>query len=518
MATSSRDFVRPRGDVTTVIDYTDRDLQDEELFPNPGALVADISWFAPDNERRTIHFSPQIQTFVHRGPAQFGGRFTFEIDKVSAGDLIHMVALQVNLGHWLPQDIQQKLLNGQLKYVDPNDAWTYVNGIGRSLIESAEFQVDDTTIETIDTVAADCILKLFPDINTTFGFGRDGSGTTNLTEQIEAPTTSLTEEPNGMFDPRRPFTVDRGQIYALVPFFFTRQPYRGSFPLLAVNNNGRVRFNFNLRPFEQLVRKCDGQRASCTDSPLNKTFHFINDLVRPPINQSFTVGTEPPPFKDIKMIVYSSIVGDEVRQNYIRNEYEIIYRSIQPFPFSEPLKYAVVATNSDIDSVRVQLPLEFNHPIEELFWVIRRKAINVNNDWLNFTSYTEKQLKDNGLIVRSDPLIEGTVYINSIPVAQKLGQGFRQHIASRHLGGIIPYSSFIYGYSFAKIPGALTPTGTINASRTSSIRLDLTVRVPQAAPGAFTEADEQTWEILVYGLGINWLRFQNGMCARIYAN
>ncbi len=515
MATSSRDFVRPRGDVTTVIDYTDRDLQDEELFPNPGTLPADISWFAPDNERRTIHFTPQIQTFVHRGPAQFGGRFTFEIDKVSAGDLIHIVALQINLGHWLPPDIQQKLLNGQLKYVDPNDAWTYVNGIGRTIIESAEFQVDDTTLETVDTIAADSILKLFPDINNTFGFGRDGSGTTNLAEQIEPPTTSFAQEPNGMFDPRRPFTTDRGQIFAIVPFFFTRQPYRGSFPLLAVNNNGRVRFNFNLRPFQEVVRKCSGIRSSCTDSPLNKTFNFINTLG---VQQSFTTGAEPPPFQDIKMIVYSSIVGDEVRQNYIRNAYEIMYRSIQPFPFSEPLKYAVAATNSAVDSIRVQLPLELNHPIEEIFWVIRRKAININNDWLNFTAYTEKQLKDNSLIVQSDPLLTATIYINGIPVSQQEGRWYREHIAARHLGGIVPYASFIYGYSFAKVPGLFTPTGTINASRTSSIRLDLTVRVPEAAPGAFAATDEQTWEVYVYGIGINWLRFQNGMCARIYGN
>ncbi len=32
MATSSRDFVRPRGDVTTVIDYTDRDLRTKNSF------------------------------------------------------------------------------------------------------------------------------------------------------------------------------------------------------------------------------------------------------------------------------------------------------------------------------------------------------------------------------------------------------------------------------------------------------------------------------------------------------
>ena len=228
------------------------------------------------------------------------------------------------------------------------------------------------------------------------------------------------------------------------------------------------------------------------------------------------------------MIVYSSLVSEELRQKYIQNPFDIIYRSIQPFPFSEPLKYAVASNNPTTDSIKVQLPLELNHPIEELVWVIRRKAQNINNDWLNFSSYTERQMI-NGLvsdggspptysqtIIQQEPLIEGKIAINGIPLVQQSGTWFRTHIAELHRGGILPYNSYIYGYSFARKPATYTPSGTINASRTHSIRLDLTVRVPQSAPGAFNTAEAQTWEVFVYGFGINWLRFQNGMCGPLY--
>ncbi len=513
--TSQKDFIQPKGDVTTILDATDRDDQDNELFP----VKSDISWFSALPDRRTVPFVPEVQTFQYRGPATWGGRFTFDLDRVNAGDLIHMVALQVKLGHWLNNDIRQKLLSGIYKYQDPiNDAWTYVNGIGRSLIESAEFQVDDTTIETIDTVAADIILKLFPDLNNVFGFGRDGVGYTNLQELITSPSTSFSQEPTGMFDPRRPFTTEDGNIFCLVPFFFTRQPYRGSFPLLSVINKvqqGKVRINFNLRPFEQCVRRCSGIRNSCDETPLGKTIIFD---VFGGGTTTVTVPTTIPVFQEVKMIVFSSLLSDVARQPYIRAPHEMIYRSLQPFPFSEPLKYAVASSNSDIDTVRIQLPLELNHPVEELFWVIRRKAVNINNDWLNFTAYTEKQLSANTAIIPQDPLVDATITINGIPIIAQSGKFFRHHIAELHRGGIVPYQSFIYGYSFARKPGALTPSGTINASRTSSIRLSLTVRVPAAAPGAFSEAEAQTWEVFVYGLGINWLRFQNGMCAPIYGN
>ncbi len=526
---NTTDFIRPRGDVKTVLDLTDRDSQDDTLFP----AVPDISWFTPIADRKTINFTPQVQTFQYRGPAQWDSRFTFEIDKVSAGDIIHMVALQVRLGHWLDQETRAKLLAGTIEYHNPTaDGWTYVNGIGRILIESAEFEVDDNTIERIDTVAADCILKLFPDINNVFGFGRDGVGYTTPSELIEPPSTDLHFEPSGMFDPRRPFTTENGDIFCVVPFFFTRHPYRGAFPLVAINNTvqtAKVRINFNLRKFSDCVRRCSNVRSSCDETPLGRNILF-NTLSGSPLSLTVSTSTTPPPFQDVKMIVYSSLISDELRQKYIRNPFDIIYRSIQSFPFSEPLKYAVASNNSTTDSIKIQLPLELNHPIEELVWVIRRKAQNINNDWLNFSSYTEKQMRD-GLIsdgghppiysqtiIQQEPLVDASIYINSVPVIQQSGTWFRTHIAELHRGGVVPYSSYIYGYSFARKPSAFTPSGTINASRTHSFRLDLTVRVPQPAPNAFSVAESQTWEVFVYGFGINWLRFQNGLCGPIYGN
>lgn len=515
--TAEMDFIRPKGDVKTVLDLTDRDIQDDILFPTPATAEDEdlVSWFAAP-ERRTVHFTPQVQTFPYKGAAQFGGQLSFEIDRVSAGDLIHMVALQIRLGHWLDEGVIAKIEAGQIYYQNPNDAWTYINGIGRALIESAEFVIDDTTIERVDTVSADCILKLFPDLNNIFGFGRDGVGYTNIAELVTAPSTTATGEPTGMFDPKRPYTTENGNIFCLVPFFFTRHPYKGAFPLLSVTGaqNSKVRINFNLRSFDQCVRKCNGYRSDCNETPLNKVFNFLTfpDLQPYPI----TTGRNPPAFKDVKMIVFSSLIDADMRTKYIRKPFETIYRTLQPFVFSEPLKYAVAASNSSVDSIRVQLPLEFNHPIEEIFWVIRRKAVNINNDWLNFSSYTEHQYRSNTELIPQEPLIEGSISINGIQLIQQTGKWFRHHIASLHRGGIVPYTSYIYGYSFARKPGSFNPSGTINASRTSSIRLDLTVRVPPSDSNSFNAAENQTWEVLVYGCAINWLRFQNGIGSSIY--
>lgn len=505
------DYVRPRGDITTVLDQADRDTQDDFLFP----IDSNISWFSAPIKRRTINFTPQIQSFVHKGPAQWGGRFTFEIDKVSAGDLIHMVALRVRLGHWLDAQTLADLANNKLIYQDPTaDAWTYANAIGRVLVESAEIQVDDTVLETVDSVAADIILKLYPDLNNIFGYARDGVGFTTLPELVTAPSTTAQEEPTGMFDPRRPFTTENGEIFCVIPFFFTRNPYRTSFPLLSIIKEGTTRINLNLRPFDQCVRRCSGQRSSCTETPLNRTITFLQQPSGTPVQ--INTAAEPPTFLDAQLMVYSSLLDDTARQQYIRHPFEMMYRELQSFPFSQPLKYAVASTNSAADNVRVQLPLEFNHPVEEILWVVRRRTAGVNNNWLNFGPLSEAQAKASPAALPIEPIILATIYINGIPITEQPGQWYRHHIAEAHKGGITPYQTFVYGYSFARTPGAFSPSGTANMSRANSVRLDLTVRVPRADTSAFNEEDEQTWEVFVYGLAINWLRFQNGMCGRMF--
>jgi hypothetical protein len=502
------EFLRPRGDATTVIDQSDRDGQDDAFFP----LTADISWFSRDTDRRTINFAPEIQTFQYKGNASYGGRMTFELGRAAAGDLIHMIGLQVKLGHWLDPGIRQQLEAATKRYQDPTSAWTYANGIGRILVQSAEFEVDDTTLERIDYTAADIIMKLYPDLNTIFGFGRDGVGYATHQELIETPSTNAI--PNGMFDPQRPFTTEKGELFCLIPFFFTRNPYKASFPLLATAE-GKARVHIQLAPFENIVRAVSGQRASCTDTPLNKQFTFTNTPATPPTTTVTTAAT-PPLFSDIRLIVYSSILGNEVRQPYIRNPFEIMYRELGSFPFSEPLKYVASKTVSGLDTVQVQLPLEANHPVEEILWVVRRKAQAINNDWLNYSSYTEKQYSAD--LIPQGPVVDAAIYVNGQSLVHQSGDWFRAHIASKHKGGIVAYNSYIYGYSFALTPGRFTPSGTANMSRAQSLRLDLTVRVPTAAtvPAGFDETVSQLWEVNVYTVGINWLRFQNGLCGRVF--
>ena len=68
---------------------------------------------------------------------------------------------------------------------------------------------------------------------------------------------------------------------------------------------------------------------------------------------------------------------------------------------------------------------------------------------------------------------------------------------------------YIYAYSFANEPGKFIPSGSLNASR-AEMRLDLVVEQP--------DVFDREWEVQVFILSINWIRFQNGLAERMFTD
>ena len=85
-----KDYFRPRGDITTVLDLTNRDSQDNTYFP----IDSQHSWFYYKNT--IVHpTSMSIQEFTQRGPAEWGQKCSFEIGSLAAGDLFHTIHVQI---------------------------------------------------------------------------------------------------------------------------------------------------------------------------------------------------------------------------------------------------------------------------------------------------------------------------------------------------------------------------------------------------------------------------------------
>lgn len=491
-------MLRPRGDITTVIDRASRDAQDSYFFP----LNTAESWF--HREPQTIFpTTTTIQEFAHKGTAEWGGRVTFELGSLQVGDLLNAVGLQIRLGHWYDPVTLSKMLDGTYIVDLSSNPWTYADSLGTSLIEYAEFEVGDQTVERIDGTFARAFGSIFPEANLQFGVGVDAIGAGSLEEMQNGGT--------GPFNPNRPWITENGIYHVILPFFFLRTRLKEVFPLLSCAE-GTVRVHVQLRPFAQCVRSSTGSRASCTQTPLGQVVTFNNGAV------SVTTSSVPPPFQEFRVITYSALISDSLRSIYMKQPFEQLVKFVQTFNFDEPFKYAVNKTNSSVDTVEIQLPLEFNHPVQEIFWVFRRKATIVNNELANFRPYVETQLAPGRYFM---PWLEyATLRVNGMILEQADGDWWRQQLASRHRGGYVPYSAMgIYGYSFAKDCDIHQPTGSGNMSRATSVNLNLKVNVPVpvglSLPGF--EADvNQGWEVTVYAIHFNWLRFQNGICQRVF--
>jgi hypothetical protein len=490
----SGSFQRPGGDITTLLDLTDRDAQDNAYTP----LKSTVSWFARSSERRLMPFVPVLQDFQYRGPAAFGQRFTFDIAAQTSGDLLLGAVLQLQLTSWFDLTTVLNLQSQKLEYQTPSEAWYYANAMGQILLQKVELEVDGSTLETVDGDLATAFSVLYPDLNTQVGPGVDHLGVAPLSQILNWPQY-------------RVFPTESGFIHCLLPLFFQRSRLREGLPLVACKE-GTVRIHVTLRPFTEVLRQARGFRDSCDATPINTTINLLDKTV--PFTQVVPTQTmeSEPMLQNVRLVTWGAMLDGSVRTAMIRDPFEIMHRHIQTFYFEEPLKY-VVAKSSAENVIRIQLPLEANHPIEEMFWFIRRKDVLNNNEWTNWSSVLNKDYNET-FNPRQSMMVSGIIQANGITIVEAEEQFYRQVIARHHRGGIVSYNQFLYGYPFAKWPGDIhQPTGSINASRLQNLRLTLDIRPPQNPDGSAA-----AWDVKVFCVDLNWLRFQNGICNRMFTD
>ena len=487
-------FQRPSGDITTLLDLADRDAQDNAYFP----LNAKQSWFARSPDRRTMPYTPVLQDFQYRGPAGFGQRFTFDIASQTCGDLLLGAVLQLQLTSWLDLTSVLNLQSQTYQYQTPSQAWYYTNAMGQILLQQVELEIDGSTIEMVDGDLATTFSVLYPDLNTQVGPGVDHLGIAPLSQILNWPQY-------------RVFPTESGFLHCLLPLFFQRTRMKEGLPLVAIKE-GTVRLHITLRPFPEVLRQARGYRDSCDATPLNTTINLVNKSLPFDLLVPTQTSESEPMLQNVRLITWGAMLDGSVRTAMIRQPFEIMYRQIQTFFFDEPLKYVIAKPNVD-DTIRIQLPLEANHPVEEILWFIRRKDVNNNNEWTNWSSVLNKDYNET-FNPRQSMMTYGIVQANGITVVEAEEQFFRQLIARHHRGGIVAYNQFLYGYPFAKWPGDVhQPTGTINASRLQNLRITLDVKPPKNPDGTAA-----AWEVKVFCVALNWMRFQNGIANRMFTD
>lgn len=144
------------------------------------------------------------------------------------------------------------------------------------------------------------------------------------------------------------------------------------------------------------------------------------------------------------------------------------------------------------------VPIEFNHPVREFFWVLQTQTAQYNHEWFNYSSLS---ITETG--VRTDLLSTAVLQLDGFDRFQvrdapyfRLVQPWQRHTA-------IPNDDYIYMYSFALKPEDLQPSGSMNASRIDSIVLQVTTN-------QITVPARPNCTIRVYATNHNVLRVVDG--------
>lgn len=155
----------------------------------------------------------------------------------------------------------------------------------------------------------------------------------------------------------------------------------------------------------------------------------------------------------------------------------------------------------------IQHNIRFNHPVQELIWVVQRRTVVTENDWFNFNGLPETGTGGNTR--DSDPFSNARILINNhertiMHPAEyyRLVQPWQSH--TRYP----PSDRRIYCYSFSLRPEDIFDSGSVNFSRLDNAYLQVMYK---QAPLAFDGT------IHIYARNKNVMKINSGMAGKKYA-
>lgn len=159
------------------------------------------------------------------------------------------------------------------------------------------------------------------------------------------------------------------------------------------------------------------------------------------------------------------------------------------------VQHQIFCSSQQSSSIRTQL--NFNHPIIELIWGIRRRCQEYSNNWFNFSGIDNK-----------DPLFSAALFLNNQSrFGSKPGPYFRLVQPYQHHTNIP--DTYVYCYSFALHPEDASPSGSCNFSRIDHVEFQLNLQDGLA--------NEPT-TLIIFARNWNVLRFREGLAGLGFAN
>jgi len=488
--------------VKRLVDLVDRGPQDDYFFPSVTQdTIFHREW------PKYANAVPDIVELSYYGNAAWGSRIVVPIPRVGSGDLIQWICLRIQPKSWVPNDIEARLKDGSWDYRDKDRAWMWAASLGSIAIQTVEFMIGDTLIETWPGEWMDIWSRLWLD------GGRSTVWDADMYAQLASSVIRDTERP--AWTTLQP-TQD-GYIYCYLPLALLKRSAT-AFPILALGGQD-MRLHIVLRPFHEVVRRRTVAKISPGEVPLGEETIFLDKTGSTPIPYIYPMLSEVPAFGDATILAGVVHLDEPLRSSVMRNPQELLYEPITYIKYDIADKLANVSPGTPVD---MQLFLrELNGPIRELCWMIRRKDVWQFNEWTNYGLRNEQERMEIYGGNQAPLMTTARLSVGNAIWYDEPEQWWRTEYAVAHRGGIRAAGGMLYGFVFGGGAGwnaeDFQPAATVNASRTT-LRLDLTIQAPSLTTSACAGQSTPGWEVHVFATGLNWLRCVNGYMAPLFSD
>lgn len=223
------------------------------------------------------------------------------------------------------------------------------------------------------------------------------------------------------------------KLYIPLRFWFCKNPGM-ALPLLALQYHP-VRINLTLRPLSQLF--------------------FSQGLTTP-----LCTTLEPNPASITDLMLWGDYIYLDVeeRRRFVSSMHEYLIEQVQ---YTSLIPISPGATSGI-------LPLEFNHPIRELYWYIQRDDMTRYHEYFNYSNLGTFEIGK-----RKDILSNAVLQLDGFDRFQVRDAGYFRLVQPWQYHTVVPEQYFLYSYSFALRPEDIQPSGSMNASRMDSIKLQV---------------------------------------------
>ena len=490
-----------------LVDLVDRGPRDDLFFPAAATQTIFRRTWPPMH-----HAVPDVVEVAYKGKAHWGGRITIPLSRYGYGDMLQWICLRLQPRSWLGADLDAKILSGEWTYADPASAWMWASSLGSIAIAKVELEIGDTLIEKWGGEWMDVWSRTWMEGGRAAGWDYDVVGQRRIYTMRTCPDW-MTIKP-----------TEDGYVYCWLPLPFLRRPTVG-FPLAALGET-EMRIHITLAPFSSVVRRRSVPRTSSAEVPLGSVVSFLDVTGATPIPYDVRLPSIVPLFDDVTVLAGVALLDEPQRLSLMHEPREELYDRVQEMVFDLPEK-ATVSNNT----VSMQLALrDFNGPLREICWFVRRKRVWDYNEWTNYGSLLEDDLVAAapvagvqliGFPLTQQPLVsKATLRVDNAIWRSEAEQYWRVEYGLAHRGGIRAAGGMVYGFVLGDAAGWTAgdqqPAGTVNASR-AALRLDLDITVPSGATFSTCSTDSSWgWEVYVFGIGINWMRFVGGVVGPLF--